>query len=52
MNAVERHHVERVLRECHYNKRQTCRVLGVSRPRLDRLLEKHGIVVTTRDQEE
>ncbi len=52
MNAVERHHVERVLRECHYNKRQTCRVLGVSRPRLDRLLEKHGIVVTDRDHQQ
>ena len=52
MNAVERQHVERVLRECRYNKRQTCRVLGVSRPQLDRLLEKHGIVVTDRDHDQ
>ncbi len=52
MNAVERQHVERVLRGCRYNKRQTCRVLGVSRPQLDRLLEKHGIVVTDRDHDQ
>jgi len=48
LQQVEREHVERVLRESGWNKRQACRILGVSRPRLDRLLERHGIVVTER----
>ena len=48
LDEVERAHVERVLREAGWNKRQACRVLGISRPRLDRILERHGIVVTER----
>jgi len=48
LDDVERAHVERVLRECGWNKRQACRMLGISRPRLDRILERHGIVVTQR----
>jgi DNA-binding NtrC family response regulator len=51
LNAVEREHVQQVLRECGWNKRRACRVLGVSRPRLDRLLEKHGIVIAERSHE-
>ena len=41
--AVERAHIVAVLRRTRGNKRQACRVLRISRPRLDRLLEKHGI---------
>ena len=41
--AIERAHIVRVLQRAHGNKRQACRVLRISRPRLDRLLEKHGI---------
>jgi DNA-binding NtrC family response regulator len=48
LDQLERGHVERVLREVGWNKRQACRVLGISRPRLDRILERHGIVVTER----
>ena len=48
LDDVERAHVERVLRECGGNKRQACRRLGISRPRLDRILERHGIVVSER----
>ena len=48
LDDLERTHVERVLRETGWNKRQTCRLLGISRPRLDRILERHGIVVTER----
>jgi DNA-binding NtrC family response regulator len=48
LDDLERAHVERVLRETGWNKRQTCRLLGISRPRLDRILERHGIVVTER----
>jgi transcriptional regulator with PAS, ATPase and Fis domain len=42
---VERDHIERVLRECGNNKRRACKILGVSRPRLDRLLQRHEIIV-------
>jgi DNA-binding NtrC family response regulator len=49
LRAVEREHIERVLRECANNKRRACQILGVSRPRLDRLLQKHEIVVTDRN---
>ncbi|HMC55665.1 MAG TPA: helix-turn-helix domain-containing protein, partial [Gemmatimonadaceae bacterium] len=41
--GVERAHVLRVLQRTKGNKRQACRLLRISRPRLDRLLEKHGI---------
>jgi DNA-binding NtrC family response regulator len=41
--AIERAHIARVLQRARGNKRQACRVLRISRPRLDRLLEKHGI---------
>ncbi len=50
--AVEREHLEQVLRECGGNKRRACRALGLTRPRLDRLLERHGIRVTVTDQEQ
>jgi DNA-binding NtrC family response regulator len=42
--AVERDYIERVLRQCGNNKRRACKVLGVSRPRLDRLIQRHEIV--------
>jgi DNA-binding NtrC family response regulator len=50
--AVERAHLEQVLRECGGNKRRACRTLGLTRPRLDRLLERHGIRVTVSDPEQ
>jgi transcriptional regulator with GAF, ATPase, and Fis domain len=43
LGAMERAHIVRVLQRARGNKRQACRVLRISRPRLDRLLEKHGI---------
>jgi len=51
LDEVEREHVDRVLRDCDGNKRQACRLLGISRPRLDRILERHGSVVTQRRQD-
>jgi DNA-binding NtrC family response regulator len=42
----ERAHLLRVLRRTGGNKRQACRRLRISRPRLDRLLQRHGIVAT------
>ncbi|MGD8699314.1 MAG: sigma-54 dependent transcriptional regulator [Gemmatimonadales bacterium] len=49
LDAAERAHVERVLRRTGGNKRQAARILGISRPRLDRLIAKHGLMVTERD---
>ena len=51
LEAVERAHVEHVLRRTGGNKRQAARVLGVSRPRLDRLIEKYGLTVTLRQRD-
>jgi DNA-binding NtrC family response regulator len=43
---VERRHVLAVLRGTGGNKRQACRVLRISRPRLDRLIARHGIMAS------
>jgi DNA-binding NtrC family response regulator len=48
LREVEREHIMRVLAECDYNKRRACKVLGVSRPRLDRLLQRHEIAMGQR----
>jgi two-component system response regulator HydG len=46
LEAVERAHVERILKRTSGNKRRAARILGISRPRLDRLLAKYdGIAV-------
>ncbi len=44
LDAQERAHVERVLMSTHGHKARAAQILGVSRPRLDRLLLKHGLV--------
>jgi DNA-binding NtrC family response regulator len=49
LDQAERAHVERVLRHTGGNKRQAARILAISRPRLDRLIAKHGLMVTERD---
>ncbi|NJD11335.1 MAG: sigma-54-dependent Fis family transcriptional regulator [Gemmatimonadetes bacterium] len=41
--AAERAHICGVLERVHGNKRQAARLLRISRSRLDRLLEKHGL---------
>ncbi len=45
LDAMEGAHVQRVLNRTGGNKRQTAQILGVSRPRLDRLIEKHELEV-------
>lgn len=45
LEAVEAAHVQRILNQTGGNKRQAARILGVSRPRLDRLVEKYGLSV-------
>jgi two-component system response regulator AtoC len=43
LEAVEAAHVQRVLDRTGGNKRQAARILGISRPRLDRIIEKHDL---------
>jgi DNA-binding NtrC family response regulator len=43
LDAVERAHLERILHRTGGNKRQAARILGISRPRLDRLIARHGL---------
>jgi DNA-binding NtrC family response regulator len=43
MDEVERAHVERVLAATGGRKAEAARTLGVSRPRLDRMLARHGL---------
>ena len=49
LDQVEREHLVRILRRTRGHKREACRILKVSRPRLDRLLDRHGIQVTEYD---
>jgi DNA-binding NtrC family response regulator len=41
--SVERDHLARVYESTGRNKSRTAEILGVSRPRLDRLMQKHGV---------
>jgi len=43
LEKAEREHIARVYAATGRQKRRTAEILGVSRPRLDRLLRKHGI---------
>ncbi len=45
LEAMERAHVQRILSRAGGNKSQAARILGVSRPRLDRIIAKHKLVV-------
>ncbi len=45
LEAVEAAHVQQILDRTAGNKRQTARILRISRPRLDRLIEKFGLTV-------
>jgi len=43
LDDIEREHVERVMAASGGRKTDAARTLGVSRPRLDRLLAKYGL---------
>jgi DNA-binding NtrC family response regulator len=43
LSNVEREHVARVMSFTGGHKARAAEILGVSRPRLNRLLEKHGL---------
>ena len=54
LEEMERAHVIRVLHTCRGNKRQTALRLGISRPTLDRMIEKYALqveAVTTLDHD-
>jgi DNA-binding NtrC family response regulator len=51
LEAAERAQLVRVLQSTAGNKRQAARVLRISRPRLDRLIDRHGLVVTDYDHD-
>ncbi len=43
LREVERAHVERVLHATQGNKTRAAEILEISRPRLNRLLQRHGL---------
>jgi DNA-binding NtrC family response regulator len=45
LNEMEAAHIQRTLMRAAGNKSATARQLGISRPRLDRMIERHGLVV-------
>jgi transcriptional regulator with PAS, ATPase and Fis domain len=47
LDAMEAAHVKRVLKRTGGNKRSAAKILGISRPRLDRILERHAIDIGT-----
>jgi DNA-binding NtrC family response regulator len=49
LDALERDHVAEVLRRVGGHKRRAVEILGISRPRLDRIIAKYGLEVTKRD---
>jgi DNA-binding NtrC family response regulator len=44
--AVEAAHVQRILDGAGGVKRQAAQILGISRTRLDRIIERHGLKVS------
>ena len=49
LDGMERAHVAKVLRRVGGHKRKAVAILSISRPRLDRIIEKYGLEVTRRD---
>jgi two-component system, NtrC family, response regulator AtoC len=45
LRALERIHVQRVLIQAGRNKSRAAQILGISRPRLDRIISRHGLQV-------
>ncbi len=44
LETIERAHVQRVLTQVGNNKSRAAQILGVSRPRLDRMIARHGLI--------
>jgi len=43
LDEIQKNHISVVLNQCGWNKSQTSKILGVSRPRLNRLIERYSI---------
>ncbi len=43
LNEIEKRHVRKTLEHTKWHKGKACRILGISRPRLDRKIKKYGI---------
>jgi len=50
LDDVEREHVTRTLDATGWHKTRTAELLGISRPRLDRLIAKYGLVDDSADE--
>jgi two-component system NtrC family response regulator len=50
LETVEREHIEQVLTAVKGHKARAAKILGVSRPRLDRLLQRYGITTGETDR--
>jgi DNA-binding NtrC family response regulator len=44
LDDIEKNHVSRVLNATNWHKGESCKILGVSRPRLRRIIKQHGLV--------
>lgn len=44
LDEIEKIHVSRVLNLTQWHKGETCNILGVSRPRLRRIIKQHGLI--------
>lgn len=42
LKELEREHIQRVLVETGWHKGQACKILGISRPRLERRIDEYG----------
>ena len=43
MQAVEMHHIEKILKQAGGNKSETARILGITRPTLDKKIKQYKI---------
>ena len=44
LDEMEKNHVSRVLNSTSWHKGEACRILGISRPRLRRIIKQHGLI--------
>ncbi len=44
LDEMEKNHVLRVLNSTNWHKGETCKILGVSRPRLRRIIKQHALI--------
>lgn len=52
LDDMEKSHVSRVLNATNWHKGETCKILGVSRPRLRRIIKQHKLIDPNGSEEE